>query len=65
MKYDFFRTSDGHLWAVPIKPTIPEWTDEQIRIADQWVRDGITLIWILVILVVVFLYLFFKYGLES
>jgi len=65
MKYDYFRTSDGHLYAVPVKPSIPEWTDEQIELARRTIAAGVLLIQILVILVVLFLVLFFKYGLSE
>ena len=34
-EYDYFTTSDGHLYAVPVKPDIPGWTPRQKRLARR------------------------------
>lgn len=55
MKYDFFTTSDGHLYAVPVKPSVPEWTARQVRLARASIVQGVVFLQILIILLALFI----------
>jgi len=53
--YEYFTTSDGHRYAVEIKPIQPDWTPRQQRLARNSLTIGITFLYALVGLLGIFI----------
>lgn len=55
-KYDYFRTSDGHLWVVPVRPERDPWTSQDVKFARRFTFVGILIVALLLIANGLFIY---------